>query len=506
MALWSESDPARDSQEEYLRLREVMAAGQLEDCIDYAKKIASGTNDAYRKTQAWLFVMGAQITLRNRDELSHTISHSAELVHSCNSRRLEGQFYALVALFHHQRTGAFNLTAQNLVSGTRSLEEMTETGQAAVDAWHDLAIVYSNCGYHEQANYTLQKGHELAEACGIPVALIQGMEVRVRTALFSYYAGDPHAAIGILRDALNRVKPNLALLRFNDLEWVNYAIQRLKLLGQDVNWNVDEYLPDEPYSPEDIDLRAFATTCRLIQAGRGAEALDTINYGVLSSETLGVMEPEHLRSLALVACGDHAAAILASHTTIYALYKQIRQFQSMFFDSIGSLLDQEQLRKTAASFADQAFTDELTGLPNRRRLEQFLNSLRGQTMIGVLDLDNFKPVNDTHGHLAGDTVLQRVAGILSRNIRGNDLLARTGGDEFVVVLPGASEGEALTIGERMKRAVLTEDWDVYVPGTPVGVSIGWETLQPGLDPSRALWAADRAMYRAKRAGRRTSRH
>ena len=478
-----------------------MAAGQLEDVIDDAKKIAASANDAYRKTQAWLFVMGAQIIQRNRDELSHTISHSAELVHDTGSRRLEGQFYALVALFHHQRTGAFNLTAQHLVSGTRALEEMTETGQAAIDAWHDLAIVYSNCGYHEQANYTLQQGHKLAVQSGIPIAIIQGFEVRVRTALFSYYAGDPHAAIGILRDSLNHVKPNLPLLRYNDLEWVNYAIQRLRLLGQEVLWDVDDYLPSEPVSPEDLDLRSFATACRLIQQGRGSEALETINYGALSSECLGVMEPEHLRSLALVACGDHAAAILASHTTIYALYKQIRQFQSMFFESIGSLLDQEQLRKTAASLADQAFTDELTGLPNRRRLEEFLNSLHGKTMIGVLDLDHFKPVNDTHGHLAGDTVLQRVAGILSRNIRGNDLLARTGGDEFVVVLPGASETEALNIGDRMRRAIITEDWDFYVPGTPVGVSIGWQTLDPGNNPSHALWAADRAMYRAKRAGR-----
>src|SRR5205809_6698217 len=94
-------------------------------------------------------------------------------------------------------------------------------------------------------------------------------------------------------------------------------------------------------------------------------------------------------------------------------------------------------------------------------------------VIGVCDLDGFKAVNTVHGHLAGDAVLQRVAGVLARVMRKGDFVARYGGDEFVVVLPGASQLEARDIAHRIVRAVQNEDWSALGPGSPVGLPVAW---------------------------------
>ena len=134
------------------------------------------------------------------------------------------------------------------------------------------------------------------------------------------------------------------------------------------------------------------------------------------------------------------------------------------------------MRREAGRYEGEALTDPLTGLPNRRRLERYIAAMvaRGErAVIGVCDLDGFKAVNTRHGHHSGDLVLQRIAGVINRVMRRGDFVARYGGDEFVVVLPGAGMTEAAEVARRIDAAVRAEDWESLVPGTPVGVSIGF---------------------------------
>jgi diguanylate cyclase (GGDEF)-like protein len=155
----------------------------------------------------------------------------------------------------------------------------------------------------------------------------------------------------------------------------------------------------------------------------------------------------------------------------------------------------------------QAQHDPLTGAMNRSGLERSVERLArpGVPTPGALlliDIDHFKALNDTHGHDAGDKVLRLFTGVARAELRHGDVLARQGGDEFVVLVPGAGLAEAIGIAERIRRAfddTLAAWTELRVrPTLSIGVTAG--DLAPGqLDA--ALKTADDALYRSKRQGR-----
>jgi diguanylate cyclase (GGDEF)-like protein len=151
--------------------------------------------------------------------------------------------------------------------------------------------------------------------------------------------------------------------------------------------------------------------------------------------------------------------------------------------------------------------DPLTGLFNRNALEQRLGELDGQPTseekglshaLLLCDLDHFKRVNDQLGHAAGDAVLQDVAYTMRSVLRAGDSIYRVGGEEILVVLPGAAEADAVAIGERLRRAVRER----RPVGVEVTISIGVAVSQQGpLDTDELVGQADAALYSAKAAGR-----
>ena len=152
------------------------------------------------------------------------------------------------------------------------------------------------------------------------------------------------------------------------------------------------------------------------------------------------------------------------------------------------------------------YTDSLTGIANRRI---FLESLGGaisfaqrhQTPLSIImaDLDDFKSVNDTFGHNAGDQVLQAFATLLMENSRQEDLAARFGGEEFIMMLPGTGAEEAAVLGERLRRRLAGDD----LPGFSIRVtaSFGVAAYQPGDTMDGFIERADQALYDAKMLGK-----
>jgi diguanylate cyclase (GGDEF)-like protein/PAS domain S-box-containing protein len=162
---------------------------------------------------------------------------------------------------------------------------------------------------------------------------------------------------------------------------------------------------------------------------------------------------------------------------------------------------EENLRETNACLVMAAATDGLTGLANRRSLEKRLQveweyAVRYAAPLSLLfvDVDRFKDFNDTYGHVAGDEALRQVAHLLEVGVRQTDLVARFGGEEFVILLPHTDGEGGFALAERVRSVIADAPW----PHRSITVSIGAATLPPGSEGAyELLTAADQALYLAK---------
>jgi diguanylate cyclase (GGDEF)-like protein len=155
------------------------------------------------------------------------------------------------------------------------------------------------------------------------------------------------------------------------------------------------------------------------------------------------------------------------------------------------------LKKTAQELSDLAATDSLTGLKNRREFDRALRTIPRQPFAIVsIDVDSLKGMNDTHGHPAGDALLRMVGHTLGLIVRGWDVMARVGGDEFAALLPGVGVFGAALVAERMRIAMHA----LTLPTGPVRITVGWSAAPAGADPVSVWHAADECLYMAKRAG------
>lgn len=166
------------------------------------------------------------------------------------------------------------------------------------------------------------------------------------------------------------------------------------------------------------------------------------------------------------------------------------------------------LREQATELEQQATHDQLTGLFNRRFAERFLEEgitdfieQQRNFSIALVDLDHFKLVNDNFNHEIGDAVLTRVAVLLQANCRSVDLVARFGGEEFLIGFPNTDLVNAARACEHIRRSVEATDWSDLAPGLHVTLCIGVAQMRPGYDRSRLLRTADERLYLGKRAGR-----
>ena len=173
---------------------------------------------------------------------------------------------------------------------------------------------------------------------------------------------------------------------------------------------------------------------------------------------------------------------------------------------------QAELEAKNARLEQMAKLDPLTGLANRRMLAEGIEAVLAGGEMGppfsvlAIDVDHFKSYNDEFGHLAGDETLRLVAATLRANTRAGDLVARFGGDEFIVLLPGVDLGRAGNVAEALRAAIESQDWPGRRVTASFGIATAWNSAGLTTDISALLNAADGALYRSKKSGRNRIAH
>ncbi|AUD77766.1 GGDEF domain-containing protein [Kangiella profundi] len=168
------------------------------------------------------------------------------------------------------------------------------------------------------------------------------------------------------------------------------------------------------------------------------------------------------------------------------------------------------LRQVANSrkFKQLAYTDSLTGLANRRQIERALkksmeeaNLNRKPLSILMYDIDHFKVINDKHGHSIGDVVLTNLSNFSKELLRDNDVLGRTGGEEFLAILPNANIDQAIQVAKRLQREVDLKQYTNIESDLNATISVGVTEFKPGENMDQLLHRVDEALYQAKENGR-----
>lgn len=223
----------------------------------------------------------------------------------------------------------------------------------------------------------------------------------------------------------------------------------------------------------------------------------------------------------LIRLHESIASLLASRGEWQQAYQHLRSALDLVYSDrieqppVPEQLRREvdRLRKEHAEAREQSIRDSLTASYNRRYLDQRLTSLLAEPShrssaglaVALIDLDWFKQVNDTFGHLVGDRVLQRVVDLLSDGLTDGAFCARYGGEEFVLVVPDIDARSAVAVAEAARARVERHPWAQLVPGLRVTISIGL-AYEPagGRTPTSAeqqLLRADGLLYAAKQSGR-----
>ena len=306
---------------------------------------------------------------------------------------------------------------------------------------------------------------------------------------------------GLVRDVTERRQMEEQLQRERDLAQVTLASIGDGVITTDERGTVKYLNPMAErltgWSEAEALGRNIASLYRLVDEGTGA-ALDNPVRAVLAS---GRQTRCHGHGLLLRRDGDPVP--------VQDTAAPIRSRSGYLIGVVLVFHDVTLTLQLTRELTHQASHDSLTGIPNRREFERRLGELLAQPravgtthVLCYLDLDQFKVVNDTCGHVAGDELLRQVTALLREHLRKSDLLARLGGDEFGVIFHDCPVGKAGEMAEGMREAIQAFRFAWEGKSFAIGVSIGLVPVAPAdRDMARLLSAADAACYAAKEAGR-----
>jgi diguanylate cyclase (GGDEF)-like protein len=350
---------------------------------------------------------------------------------------------------------------------SRDLELNDITAQTLVN----LAEALSGMGSHAKALEILDTALDLVRANkqteGVVYCLLNSAKIELAQRRTSEAVEYANAAIEAARDA------DLKLLEFQSFEVKAQAYKQQNDFEQALS-AFEEFHSLEKQVRDDAANRKM----RVFNAQREAERLR------------GEAKLEQLRNVELMQALEALEQANQAKTTLLV-----------------------ELEEKTSELELLILQDPLTRLYNRRHLENYLTeefsraSLEQHPLpVAMLDVDDFKFVNDTYGHLIGDQVLQHLAGILHTVLRSSDMPARYGGEEFAFVLPRSTPQDALLVCERIRSTVEHYDWEAVQKGLKVTVSIGmvWDTSVTNFE--KLIARADDRLYEAKRYGKNLVRN
>ncbi len=453
------------------------------------------------------------------------VAHARLAFYSGGYRDALERIEEAIAIADRYELHRVRLDARNhlsLILGNMEVASGLDAAREVVALAVELGCSYDEVSGRNDVAYTLYERGELAEAAteieiAVVVAEPLGEDARYPLAYSLGTRADIRLATGDAAAALADVDEVLRLLEVGDdpdpyLHGVTYEVRMRCLVGLG---RVEEAIAagqrgldlsnHAPPFVRGLLLRSLADVLR--GAGDHKAAYAALAEGFVLERAVIEQRASHRlalqqASLEVAAARREANVLAAKNSELEELVRELNATKFELEERMGQL---EELRD---QLREQADRDWLTGLRNRRWLARELPAIIGparrgtdSVAVALVDLDHFKSVNDRFGHEAGDRVLCAVADLLTRCVRDGDVVVRSGGEEFVVVMPATSRDEALGCCERLRRALRERPWPELDGELSLTLSAGVVCANEPAESDDLLALADARLYEAKALGR-----
>jgi diguanylate cyclase (GGDEF)-like protein len=394
-----------------------------------------------------------------------------------------------------------------------AVELLDGTATEHMRIWHHvkLADALALAGSYDAARLRYEQAEELAVAAGDPELLLGVLN---NFAYNQLAAGNPVAA----QEIADRMRRQVAAIgreldpdKLDTIGMIEIGNERYAEAEQTMQLGIDRHRNGK-YDEDADSLAEFQLTLARAQRGLGAydraqQSLDLSRELCLARELADTTVRVQQEQAELHAARGEFAEAFAAHKTFFSahnkLHSQQREAQAR---TRQAMFETTEARQEAERFREQARRDPLTGLHNRRYVDEVLPALMDADpglSVAIVDLDHFKQINDRLSHDVGDQVLIRAAKLMESELAAispDGFIARMGGEEFLIVLPATPVGRAVALLDGLRRAVRGYAWEATTRGLPVTVSIGVAQLAE-CGAADLLSTADRNLYAAKHRGR-----